>query len=127
MINVTSLGKFKNTIFLHEKAGKEPEILGTSLIYGDLSGICDLWALTFVCMCVCILSRAIRTEKSIELLHKTFFFHEYYLFSMCACACFENNKQLYNNNVINRIFCLHIFFNKNNCFFHLILLLFLSY
>lgn len=126
MINVTSLGKFKNTIFLHEKAGREPEILGTSLIYGDLSGICDLRPLTFVCMCVCILSRAIRTEKSIELLHKTFFSMNAICF-LCVCSCFENNKQLNNNNVINNILPSH-FFNKNNCsFFHLILLLFLSY
>lgn len=47
MINVTSLRKFKNTIFLHDKAAKEPEILAASLIYGDLNGICDLWALTY--------------------------------------------------------------------------------
>lgn len=52
MIYVTSLRKFKNTIFLHEKAAKEPEILVTSLIYSDLNGICDLWALTYECVYV---------------------------------------------------------------------------
>lgn len=47
MINVTSLRKFKNTIFLHDKAAKEPEILAASLICGDLNGVCDLWALNY--------------------------------------------------------------------------------
>lgn len=50
MINVTSLRKFKNTIFLHEKAAKEPGILAASLICGDLSGVCDLWAFTYECV-----------------------------------------------------------------------------
>lgn len=53
MINVTSLRKFKNTIFLHVKAAQEPQILAQSLIYGDLYDICDLWPLN-LCACVCV-------------------------------------------------------------------------
>lgn len=38
-------------------------MLAASLIYGDLSGICDLWVLTYesvcVCMCVCVCVRAL--------------------------------------------------------------------
>lgn len=50
MMNVISLSKFKNTIFLHEKAAKESEILAASLICGDLNGIYDLWDLTYECV-----------------------------------------------------------------------------